>query len=83
MTGIADPRLRYFRHDGNIGSSANQNFCVEQAKGKYLLILHDDDLIDDDFVESCIRAVNGVADAGIIQTGTRLIDSEGNVLGSA
>jgi glycosyltransferase involved in cell wall biosynthesis len=81
VTGIVDPRLRYFRHESNIGFQRNQNFCVEQAKGKYLLILHDDDLIDDDFIESCIRAVSGVTDAGIIQTGTRQINSEGNILG--
>jgi glycosyltransferase involved in cell wall biosynthesis len=81
VTGIGDPRLRYFRHDVNIGSNPNHNFCVEQAKGKYLLILHDDDLIDDDFIESCMEAVNGVADAGIIQTGTRLVNSQGTVLG--
>jgi glycosyltransferase involved in cell wall biosynthesis len=81
VSGIADPRLRYFRHDVNIGASANGNFCVKQAKGKYLLMLHDDDLIDDDFIESCIRAVNGMADAGIIQTGTRQINSKGTVLG--
>jgi glycosyltransferase involved in cell wall biosynthesis len=81
VTGIADPRLRYFRHNVNIGSSPNQNFCVEQASGKYLLILHDDDLIDDDFVESCIRALSGAEDAGIIQTGTRLIDSQGKPIG--
>ena len=81
LTGIADPRLRYFRHDSNIGSTPNLNFCVEQAKGKYLLMLHDDDLIDDDFIESCMQAASGVSDAGIIQTGTRQINSQGNVLG--
>lgn len=80
VTSVRDPRLRYFRHDVNIGSTPNSNFCIEQAKGKYLLILHDDDLIDDDFIDSCIRAVNGAADPGIIQTGTRLIDPEGTVL---
>jgi glycosyltransferase involved in cell wall biosynthesis len=79
VTGIADPRLRYFRHDVNIGSATNHNFCVEQAEGKYLLILHDDDLIDDDFIESCIQAASRVSDPGIIQTGTRLIDPGGAV----
>jgi glycosyltransferase involved in cell wall biosynthesis len=80
VSGIADPRLRYFRHPSNIGSAANFNFCVGQAKGKYLLMLHDDDLIDNDFVESCIEAANGSSDAGIVRTGVRMIDSQGNVL---
>jgi glycosyltransferase involved in cell wall biosynthesis len=80
VTDIADPRLRYFRHYSNIGSAANFNFCVEQAKGKYLLMLHDDDLIDYDFVKSCIEAANGTSDPGIVRTGVRMIDSQGNVL---
>jgi glycosyltransferase involved in cell wall biosynthesis len=79
VSAIADPRLRYFRHHSNIGSTANFNFCLGQAKGKYLLMLHDDDLIDSDFVESCIDA-NGTSDAGIVRTGVRMINSQGNAL---
>jgi glycosyltransferase involved in cell wall biosynthesis len=80
VTGIADPRLRYFRHDSNIGATGNFNFCAEQAKGKYILLLHDDDMIDNDFVESCIEAADGSSEVGIIRTGVRLIDSQGTVI---
>ncbi len=80
VTSIANPRLRYFCHEANVGATANFNFCVEQAKGKYLVVLNDDDLIDNDFVESCIQASNGKSDVGIIRTGTRLINSRGDVL---
>jgi glycosyltransferase involved in cell wall biosynthesis len=79
MTGIADPRLRYFRHEVNIGSTNNMNFCLEQATGEYVLFLHDDDRIDRNFVESCIRAANGVSDIGMIRTGVRWIDTRDNV----
>ena len=79
VNGITDPRLRYFRHDVNIGSTANINFCLEQAKGEYVLFLHDDDRIDPDFVESCIRAAMGTSDIGMIRAGVRWIDAEGNV----
>ncbi len=83
VAGIADPRLRYFRHEVNIGPTNNLNFCLEHAKGEYILFLHDDDRIDPDFVESCIRATNGISDIGIIRTGLRWIDTHGNVLGEA
>jgi glycosyltransferase involved in cell wall biosynthesis len=82
ISTIVDPRLRYFRHNVNIGATDNFNFCLKQTTGEYLLILHDDDLIDSDFVESCMRAAGGFADVGVIQTGVRLIDSEGTVLGN-
>ncbi len=80
VNSIGDTRIRYFRHDVNIGPNNNLNFCLQQARGKYLLLLHDDDLIDRDFVESCIRAVAASSEAGIIRTGTRLIDAEGKII---
>ncbi|MEX2534104.1 MAG: glycosyltransferase family 2 protein [Trueperaceae bacterium] len=75
----ADERLRYFRHERNIGANNNFNFCLEQARGEYFLLLHDDDLIDPDFVESCIAAKRGTGEVGIIRTGTRVIDHENQV----
>jgi glycosyltransferase involved in cell wall biosynthesis len=80
VTSIGDTRIRYFRHDPNIGANNNFNFCFAQARGKYSLLLHDDDLIDLDFVESCIRAGAVSSEAGIIRTGTRLIDADGKIL---
>jgi glycosyltransferase involved in cell wall biosynthesis len=80
VTSISDTRLRYFRHGANIGANDNFNFCLQQAKGKYFLLLHDDDLIDRDFVDSCILADGEGSEPGIIRTGTRLIDSEGKTI---
>ncbi|MEX0802443.1 MAG: glycosyltransferase [Candidatus Binatia bacterium] len=80
IAGLKDPRVRYFRHESNIGQKGNYNFCVKKARGSYLLLLHDDDAIDDDFVGSCIQAAGGASDAGIIRTGTRLIDADGKIV---
>lgn len=75
-----DPRIRYIKHKNNIGANNNFNFCLEQARGEYVLLLQDDDLIDNDFIETCINASNGSTEIGILRTGFRTIDSEGNVL---
>jgi glycosyltransferase involved in cell wall biosynthesis len=80
VKGVSDSRIKYFRHDKNIGANNNFNFCLEQAKGTYFLMLHDDDLIDDDFIETCMNANECASDVGIIRTGMRVIDSEGKVL---
>ena len=77
---FSDPRIRYHRHQMNIGPNNNFNFCLEQATGDYFLLFQDDDAIDEDFIESCMRGANYVTDLGIIRTGTRVIDSGGNVL---
>jgi glycosyltransferase involved in cell wall biosynthesis len=75
-----DPRLRYFRQKENIGANNNFNFCVEKAQGTYLLLFHDDDVIDPDIVSSCMEAAGGNPDYGVIRTGTRLIDGDGNFI---
>jgi glycosyltransferase involved in cell wall biosynthesis len=79
VSNIDDPRLSYFRHEPGIGQKGNYSFCVKKAKGDYLLLLHDDDAIDEDFVSSCIQAA-GASDVGIIRTGIRLIDAESKVI---
>lgn len=78
-----DPRIRYYRQKENIGSLNNCNFCLEQSRGKYFLMLYDDDLIDDDFISTCMDAVKYHSEPGVILTGAREIDSEGNILSSA
>jgi glycosyltransferase involved in cell wall biosynthesis len=83
VRSFSDPRLRYFRHDKNIGANNNFNHCLEQAKGDYFLLLQDDDMIDNDFVEVCMTTAAKSKDIGIIRTGTRIIDSEGEVIAEA
>jgi glycosyltransferase involved in cell wall biosynthesis len=80
VTNTADPRIRYFRHEKNIGPAKNCDFCLVEAKGQYILILHDDDLIDHDFVDRCMRAIDYKDSVGIICTGTRVIDADGKTL---
>ena len=75
-----DQRIRYFKHKKNIGANNNFNFCLDQARGEYFLLFQDDDLIDNDFIETCTKAANGSSDIGIIRTGFRTIDSQGNVV---
>jgi glycosyltransferase involved in cell wall biosynthesis len=80
VASVGDGRVRYFRHERVIAANDNFNFCVEQSKGRFLSLLHDDDLIDPDFVAACMHAARDQSDVGIIRTGTRLIDSQAGVL---
>jgi len=74
------PRIKYVRQTQNLGLNGNLNQCIDRATGDYLLLLHDDDLIDADFVESCIAAVGNATSVGFIRTGIRIIGSDGTVL---
>ncbi len=78
---FSNPRIKYFKQANNIGPLNNFDFALEQAKGNYFLLLPDDDLIDEDFVEICMKQANYATDFGLLRTGTRGIDAQGKVLG--
>jgi glycosyltransferase involved in cell wall biosynthesis len=80
VRGFEDPRIRYIRQTENIGMNNNFNYCVDQARGAYFLLLPDDDLIDEDFLDICMKSSNYDLDIGIIRTGTRLIDEKNGVI---
>ena len=80
VKNYSDKRLKYIRHANNIGAINNFNFGVREAKGQYFLMLHDDDMIDSDFVQTCLSKANYSTDYGMIRTGIRIIDSEKKVI---
>jgi len=80
VKGFNDSRIRYFKQKENIGPWKNFNFCLQQANGIYFLVLSDDDLIDNDFIDACMKAAKYSTNIGIIRTGTRVIDSQEVVL---
>ncbi len=45
---IDDKRILYYRNKENLGPDGNYNRCIELARGKWLAMLHGDDLIIDD-----------------------------------
>ena len=75
-----DPRLTYIRHKTNIGANGNFNALLDTARGKWFFLFHDDDMIDRDFIESCIRIAKHDTNFGFIRTGVRAIDAKGKIL---
>ena len=73
-------KIRYIRQKENIGPFNNFHACLENAKGKYFYLFHDDDQVDNDFVECCIEAAKGRENVGLIRTGIRVIDGDGEVI---
>jgi glycosyltransferase involved in cell wall biosynthesis len=80
---MSDARVRYERHETNIGANRNFNHCLKMARGEYFLLLHDDDTIDPDIVSHCMRALETqlpLEMPGLIRTGTRVMDARGIVV---
>ena len=69
----ADPRIRYVRQPYNVGMAANFTACIRQARGEYVKILCDDDLLEPQCVAQLAAAFShpGVAIAGCAR---RMVD---------
>ena len=76
MAAQRDPRLRYHRHPRNVGAHANFNTCLQLARGTYFLLLHDDDLLESDFVARAMAQL-GASRPGVVLGGVRIIDGDG------
>jgi glycosyltransferase involved in cell wall biosynthesis len=80
VKSYGDSRIRYYRQPINIVPNENFNFCLRQARGAYFILLLDDEQLDADFVETCLHAANFRTDYGLLRTGLRTIDANGNVI---
>lgn len=50
--------LRYYVNAENIGVSGNLNRCIELARGKYVSMLLDDDLLDKQYLTVMLNTIN-------------------------
>ncbi len=53
-----DSRIKYFKHEVNIGYSKNCNKLIEEAKGGYICIYHSDDLYDPRIIEKQVEVLD-------------------------
>lgn len=58
IDSIKDSRLTYFEFDENQGFSVNLCKTIELAKGKYVLLLSDEDLVDLNKFQSILNILN-------------------------
>lgn len=50
--------FRYFRNDQNLGMFGNFNRCIELARAEWMTILHDDDMLSDDFLQLMFQVID-------------------------
>lgn len=78
----ADARIRYVRHDTNIGLYGNHNFCLDEGRGEFLCLFHDHDERDRSLVSTYVRFMQAHPNVGLVCADWDLIDNEGRFLGT-
>jgi glycosyltransferase involved in cell wall biosynthesis len=71
-------RLSYYRNSANLGMAGNWNRCFELARGAYVVLLHDDDILFPSFLRECMAILAARKEIGILKPASVLIGSSGN-----
>lgn len=79
VAGFKDARIKYLRHQCNIGGIANWTYGMHWARGDYFCILGDDDFYRPNFLESRVEAFNHFNDIDAVFSNYELCDLSGNI----
>lgn len=74
---LAETPIRYLVNDENVGMLGNWNRCIAMARGEWLTILNDDDLLDPDFAATMFTLLEQSGADGLV-CGKRTLDERDN-----
>jgi glycosyltransferase involved in cell wall biosynthesis len=70
-------RLRYIRNRKNLGALASWNRALQVSKAPFIALLHDDDMLEPDYIASVKKVLSLYSEIGVItHTPYNLIDDE-------
>lgn len=72
------PRITYHRNPRNLGSHGNFNQCIKLCPTPYVLILHDDDVLEPDYLERLSREFDPAID--FYWCKVAVIDEKGHIV---
>lgn len=76
-----DHRIRYVRHDHDLGAAPNYNHGFRHTTGEYFKWLAHDDVCRPGFLEAAVEALERHPAAVLVTSWSETIDEEGNGLG--
>lgn len=72
------PEIHFIENKENVGFSRANNQAIRKAKGKYILLLNPDTIVEEDTFSKIIEFMDNHADAGGL--GVKMIDGKGTFL---
>lgn len=72
--------VSYYKNRQNLGMFGNWNRCIELAKAKWILILHDDDTIEPDYIETMLKEAKSNDEISCIGCAHTIIDEYDHIM---
>ncbi len=79
----ADPRIKYYCHEENIGAIDNFQFGLEHVETPFFSFLSDDDFVLPEFYETALAGFESHPDAMFSSTDVIRVGKHGNILNTA
>lgn len=80
VESFEDPRIRFRRNETNLGLSGNSIIALHnEAQGKYIVNLHDDDIWEKDFLAKLVPTLEAHPDLVLAFSDLYIMDEEGNI----
>jgi glycosyltransferase involved in cell wall biosynthesis len=76
----ADPRIRYIRQARNIGATANFEFVLREAKGRFFMWHASDDVSHPSRIGKCVEVLERHEDVAVVSSDVRNIASDRSFL---
>jgi glycosyltransferase involved in cell wall biosynthesis len=77
VESLGDARIRYFRNERNVGGVGNLALAASRARGEYLKLLMDDDVLKPRALERMVAALDANPKAGVAMAPLDIIDDGG------
>lgn len=78
VTSIKDERIKYIRHEKNIGGVANIAYAFDYCEGDYFAVFHDDDILHSTLLEEEISYLEDHDECVAVSCLSNNIDENGN-----
>lgn len=75
-----DKRIKYIKNKINIGGLNNFNKALDMAKGEYVIIFHDDDIMKPELLEKEVEILDKNDDVVLVATNISIINKRGMIL---
>lgn len=79
---LADERVRYIRHDKNLGAALNFRFGISAVSTDYFCIISDDDFMLPTFIEDGLSVLDCKQEIGFVCMDTLYVDEDYKILSS-
>lgn len=82
IKSLNNPKIKYLCHEKNLGMGGNLKFVFENNKSEYFIMLHDDDIFEDNLIERELEYLKNNVSVSCVTCDSYVVDQNDRRLGT-